>query len=214
MGHTVPPKASCHYRGQRSPHAAVCIHSNRVRTSVRDFPGFGLSPLPPSALIARTSSRLFRPPLSSSTSDCLKPKSSAFCSPSSPARFERAVLRWHRRYCRETRDVTFDEGVAVLALLGAMRGPKLAASALADLLSRRGLRAGLRGPCGLGARGVELSVPRTRVSFLLCQAWRRAGAPGSRSPGATAPSRDDHGRARRTRTVTAGRQRRARSPSP
>jgi hypothetical protein len=58
-----------------------------------------------------------------------------------PARFERAALRWHGRYCRETRDVTFDEGVAVLVLLGAMRGPrpKLAASALADLLSRRGL---------------------------------------------------------------------------
>jgi D-serine deaminase-like pyridoxal phosphate-dependent protein len=31
-----------------------------------------------------------------------------------PARFERAALRWHGRYCRETRDVTFDEGVAVL----------------------------------------------------------------------------------------------------
>jgi hypothetical protein len=58
-----------------------------------------------------------------------------------PARFERAALRWHGRYCRETRDVTFDEGVAVLVLLGAMRGPraKLAASALAELLSRRGL---------------------------------------------------------------------------
>jgi hypothetical protein len=58
-----------------------------------------------------------------------------------PARFERAALRWHGRYSRETRDVTFDEEVAVLVLLGAMRGPRatLAASALADLLSRRGL---------------------------------------------------------------------------
>jgi hypothetical protein len=41
-----------------------------------------------------------------------------------PARFERAALGWHGRYCRETRDVTFDEGVAVLVLLGAMRGPR------------------------------------------------------------------------------------------
>lgn len=58
-----------------------------------------------------------------------------------PAKYERAALRWHGRYCRETRGVTFDEGVAVLVLLGAMRGPraKLAASALAELLSRRGL---------------------------------------------------------------------------
>jgi len=41
-----------------------------------------------------------------------------------PARFERAAPRWHERYCRETRDVTFDEGVAVLVLLGAMRAPR------------------------------------------------------------------------------------------
>jgi hypothetical protein len=58
-----------------------------------------------------------------------------------PSRFERAALRWPGRYCRETKDVTFDEAVAVLGLLGAMRGlrAKLAAGALADLLSRRDL---------------------------------------------------------------------------
>jgi integrase len=44
-------------------------------------------------------------------------------------------------FCREAKEVTFDEALAVLSLLGAMRGPrvKLAAAALADLLSRRGL---------------------------------------------------------------------------
>jgi hypothetical protein len=58
-----------------------------------------------------------------------------------PERFGRAALRWHARYCREVRDVDIDEGLAVLATLGALRGPssKVAASALAELLSRRGL---------------------------------------------------------------------------
>jgi hypothetical protein len=64
----------------------------------------------------------------------------------SPDRFGRAALRWHGRYCREIRDVDLDEGLAVLATLGALRGPrsKLAAYALAELLGeRRGLeRAG------------------------------------------------------------------------
>jgi hypothetical protein len=57
----------------------------------------------------------------------------------SPERFGRAALRWHGRYCRELRDVDLDEGLAVLAALGALRGPrsKQAASALAELLSRR-----------------------------------------------------------------------------
>lgn len=58
-----------------------------------------------------------------------------------PDRFGRAALRWQSRYCREVRAVDLEEGLAVLGLLGAMRGPrsKLAASALAELLSRRGL---------------------------------------------------------------------------
>ncbi|MDQ3859465.1 MAG: hypothetical protein M3327_13650 [Actinomycetota bacterium] len=58
-----------------------------------------------------------------------------------PERFETAALRWHGRYCRETRGVTFDEAQAVLALLGALRGPKRAAAAhaLADLVDRRAL---------------------------------------------------------------------------
>ncbi len=58
-----------------------------------------------------------------------------------PDRYETAALRWHGRYCRETRGVTFDEAQAVLALLGALRGPKrtAAAHALADLFDRRTL---------------------------------------------------------------------------
>ena len=56
-----------------------------------------------------------------------------------PARFEAAAVRWHSRYCRETRGVTLDEAQAVLALLGALRGAKRAsaAHALAELFDRR-----------------------------------------------------------------------------
>ena len=58
-----------------------------------------------------------------------------------PSRFERAALRWHGRYCREVAGVELDEGQAVLAGLGALRGPraKAAARGLAELLYRRGL---------------------------------------------------------------------------
>ena len=62
-----------------------------------------------------------------------------------PARFGRAALRWHGRYCREVSDVDLDEGQAVLAALSALRGKRgaSAARALAELLDRRGFeRAG------------------------------------------------------------------------
>ena len=59
----------------------------------------------------------------------------------SPERFPRAALRWHGRFCRETRDVELEEAQAVLAALAALRGrrQRQAASALAELISRRGL---------------------------------------------------------------------------
>jgi hypothetical protein len=76
-----------------------------------------------------------------------------------PERFGRAALRWHGRYCRDLRDLDLDEGLAVLAALGALRGPrsKLAASALEELLGRR---RGLERTCGVpvawAKRAVEL----------------------------------------------------------
>ena len=58
-----------------------------------------------------------------------------------PERYETAALRWHGRYCHETRGVTLDEAHAVLALLGALRGPRRvpAARVLAELFDRRAL---------------------------------------------------------------------------
>ena len=57
-----------------------------------------------------------------------------------PERFSRAAVRWHGRYCREV-NAGLDEAQAVLAALGALRGPRRApaAYALSDLISRRGL---------------------------------------------------------------------------
>jgi uncharacterized protein YceH (UPF0502 family) len=61
-----------------------------------------------------------------------------------PEKYGRAALRWHGRYCREVGDVTLEDAQAILAtlaLLPTVRGR--GASALSDLLSRRGLeRAG------------------------------------------------------------------------
>jgi hypothetical protein len=58
-----------------------------------------------------------------------------------PRRFRRAALRWHARYCAEVEDVGFEEAHAVLACLAGLAGrrPKPAASALAELVHRRGL---------------------------------------------------------------------------
>ena len=45
-------------------------------------------------------------------------------------RYERAALRWHGRYCREVRDVTLPEALAVLALLAGLAGGTPAVAAL------------------------------------------------------------------------------------
>lgn len=60
---------------------------------------------------------------------------------SEPARFERAALRWHGRYCREVTSVDLAEAQAVLACLAGLRGarPQPAAHAMADLVHRRDL---------------------------------------------------------------------------
>jgi hypothetical protein len=58
-----------------------------------------------------------------------------------PAKYARAVLRWHARYCGEVRGVGLEEAQAVLALLALLNSAQhqLAAHALADLLECRQL---------------------------------------------------------------------------
>ena len=56
---------------------------------------------------------------------------------SQPEKFERPALRWHARFLSEVKNVDLCESLAVLALLVAIPANRLAASALAELLSRR-----------------------------------------------------------------------------
>jgi hypothetical protein len=54
-----------------------------------------------------------------------------------PEKYERAVARWHLRFAQEVPQVDLRESLAVLALLAAIPANRLAATALAELLSRR-----------------------------------------------------------------------------
>ena len=54
-----------------------------------------------------------------------------------PEKYERAAVRWHVRFLQEVPNVELRDSQAVLALLAAIPANRLAAAALADLLSRR-----------------------------------------------------------------------------
>ena len=54
-----------------------------------------------------------------------------------PEKYGRAAARWHVRFRQEVANVDLCEDIAVLALLGAIPVNRLAAAALAELLSRR-----------------------------------------------------------------------------
>jgi hypothetical protein len=57
-----------------------------------------------------------------------------------PGKYERAALRWHARFVREVPKVEMRESQAVLSLLALVPVSRLAAVALAELVSqRRGL---------------------------------------------------------------------------
>jgi uncharacterized membrane protein len=53
------------------------------------------------------------------------------------AKYERAALRWHVRFVYESKNADIRESQAVLILLAAIPANRLAAAALAELLSRR-----------------------------------------------------------------------------
>ena len=54
-----------------------------------------------------------------------------------PEKYERAAARWHVRFLHEVPNVDLREDQAVLALLAAIPANRMAAAALAELLSRR-----------------------------------------------------------------------------
>jgi hypothetical protein len=61
-----------------------------------------------------------------------------------PEKYDRAAVRWHVRFVYDFPNVDYRESLAVLALLGAIPSNRLAALALAEVLSRR---RGLERPC-------------------------------------------------------------------
>ena len=69
-----------------------------------------------------------------------------------PARFSRAVARWHSRYAAEGRGISGPESAAVLGLLLAIAGPRPvpAAKALAEFPGRNRPRPGVRSVDALG----------------------------------------------------------------
>ena len=54
-----------------------------------------------------------------------------------PEKFERAAARWHLRFAHQVPHIDLRESLAVLSLLVAIPANRLAASALAELLSLR-----------------------------------------------------------------------------
>ena len=56
-----------------------------------------------------------------------------------PEKYDRAADRWHVRFLEEVPNVDLRESQAMLALLAAIPANRLAATALAELLSRRRL---------------------------------------------------------------------------
>jgi hypothetical protein len=117
-----------------------------VRTSVRDVAELRLHPPTPSTRRQQP----HRGPLGCQRAPTRRPpggtRACLLLCDKAPERFDRAALRWHGRYCREVADVSLPEAQAILATLAALPLPSVrprAASALSDLLCRRGLeRAG------------------------------------------------------------------------
>jgi hypothetical protein len=95
-------------------------------------------------------------------------------------KYNRVALRWHDRFVQETKNVDIRESHAVLALLTAIPVNRLAAAALAELLSRRrSCEANCRGACPLVAGGVELRNAEAPGDHLAdWRGGRRSARPG------------------------------------
>ena len=77
-----------------------------------------------------------------------------FLADGEPDKYERAAVRWHVRFAQEVPHVDLRESLAVLALLTAIPANRLAAAALAELLSRRRSCERIAEACELVAGGL------------------------------------------------------------
>jgi hypothetical protein len=107
-------------------------------TCVRDGSRLGAhaASVEPSAV--GTSRRRSRPRRSSSSSPWRRRSNlPSFLADREPEKYERAAACWHRRFAQEIPHLDLRESLAVIALLAAIPVNRMAASALAELLSRR-----------------------------------------------------------------------------
>jgi hypothetical protein len=107
-------------------------------TSVRDLAGLALHALPPRSRSRQRHGSALGRSRAPVRSGSRRRSSSPSCSLTEKTRStEPAAIRWHARFAYETNNVDIRESVAVLALLTAIPANRLAASALAELFSRR-----------------------------------------------------------------------------
>jgi hypothetical protein len=106
-------------------------------TCVRDGPGLSLYALPPSTRPRERHEALSAAAELDFVALAEALELTLLLADDEPERFERAAARWHARFLQEVKNVELREGLAVLALLVAIPANRLAASALAELLSRR-----------------------------------------------------------------------------
>jgi hypothetical protein len=109
-------------------------------TCVRDRPGLGLSPLP-RALDRRNVTEALSAASEIQVIGLVEAlELTLLLADRDPAKYERAALRWHARFMREVPKVEMRESQAILSLLALVPVSRLAAVALAELVSqRRGL---------------------------------------------------------------------------
>ena len=107
-----------------------------MRTSVRDRSGLRLHALPPRPRPReRRGGALGRLGAPVCLAEALE--LTLLLAGGEPEKYERAVVRWHVRFLQETNNVDLRESLAVLVLLAAIPANRTAATALAELLSRR-----------------------------------------------------------------------------
>jgi hypothetical protein len=84
-----------------------------------------------------------------------------------PARYERAALRWHGRYCREGGDVELREAQAVVAALAALRRPAAPPDPRLNISTSRRIiesRERARERTGVSDRSARMSTSSRRIS--------------------------------------------------
>jgi len=123
--------------GLVSPIDAVSKALIPLRTCVRDHSRLGLHALPPSLDRGNVTEALSAASELQFVALAEALELTLLLADKEPEKYDRAAARWHSRFLQETKNVDLRESLAVLTLLAAIPANRLAATALAELLSRR-----------------------------------------------------------------------------